>query len=250
MENILSPAQADKPDTEPMTPVQPEKAPEAVARPWMEKLSDPALKSSKSLSKFTSEEALAKSYIELEGKLGKSVSMPGQDASPEDWAKFYERVGRKIPKSADEYAIDRGKADDALVSSFKKSALEAGLSSDEAGKVFKGVLQYLDSSKAAQSESYTSRMKEADVLLRKEYGPQYESKLKDARSAFDMLFDDQTRADIAESGLANNPRFIKVLAELGPQLNGDYFLRASGKEAPKADPLAWMDKKYGSGSAR
>lgn len=249
---ILGPAPADKPAVDPDAGIlggkEPGQAPAPetpVQREWMKGLPEP-LQKSKSLTKFESIEALSKSYTELESELGKRVKIPSQDATPEDWARFYERVGR--PKSPDEYAINRGKADDALVSAFKKTAHEAGLSDAQANSVFQAVSKVLESSRASQSEAYTARMKEADMLLRKEYGPQYDSKLQDARKAFEVLFDEQTRSDIAESGLANNPRFIKVLAELGPQIRGDSFLRSSGKEPAEKNPLAWMDKKYGSGA--
>ncbi len=217
------------------------------AKEWMKGLSEPFQKS-KSLSKFDNVDALAKSYTELESELGKRVRIPSRDASPDDWAKYYERVGR--PKSPDEYAIDRGKTDDSLVRSFKSAAHEAGLTVEQAEKVFGSVRGFTDSSQKLRMEQYTARMKEADATLRREYGPQYDSRISDAKKAYDLLFDEALRADIVEAGLANNPRFIKVLAELGPQIRGDSFLKAAGPAGDsKKDPLAWMDKKYGSGSA-
>lgn len=216
-------------------------------REWMKGLSEP-LQKSKSLSKFTDVDNLAKSYVELESELGKRVRIPSQDASSDEWAKYYEKVGR--PKSPDEYAINRGKADDTFVSEFKKAAFSAGLSSSQADLIFGSVVKVTENGQRSQMEAYTARMKEADMLLRKEYGPQYESKVADARKAYEVLFDEQLRGEIAESGLANNPRFVHVLAELGPQIRGDSFLQGAGNDGQKApkDPLAWMDKKYGAGA--
>ena len=212
-------------------------------REWMKGLSEP-LQKSKGLSKFENIESLAKSYTELESELGKRVKIPSQDASPDEWAKYYERVGR--PKTADDYAIDRGKTDDALVRQFKAKAHEQGLTVNQAEKMFEVLRGATEGTQKLQVERYTERMKEADAMLRKEYGPQYDTKVADARKAYDILFDAQTKADIAESGLASNPRFIKVLAELGPQIKGDSFLQAAGKDGElKKDPLSWMDKKYG-----
>lgn len=216
-------------------------------REWMKGLTDPTLKASKSLSKFKDIEPLAKSYVELEGRLGRSITLPAQDASPEEWAKVYERLGR--PKSPDEYAINRGKADDVLASTLKKALFEMGASSAGADKVFGAVNQVLEASQRSQAEAYTARMKEADSVLRNEYGPQYDARIADAKKAYDLLFDADTRNDIAASGLAANPRFIKVLAALGPQLRGDSFLQGVGSSGSqtKKDPLSWMDEKYGSG---
>ena len=225
-------------------PAQDTGSKEPQLRDWMKSLSEP-LQKSKSLSKFDNVDALAKSYTELESELGKRVRIPSQDASAEEWQKYYERVGR--PKTADDYAIDRGKTDDAIVRSFKAAAHEAGLTVAQAEKVFGSVRDVTDSGQKLRMEQYTARMKEADAMLRKEYGPQYDAKVSDARKAYDVLFDEKTKADIAESGLANNPRFIKVLAELGPQIRGDSFLKAAGSGGEdNKNPLAWMDKKYGS----
>ena len=210
---------------------------------WMKELPE-SLQQSKTLAKFNDWKDIAKSYVELEKKHGGSVQIPGSDASQEDWAKFYDRVGR--PKSPDEYAIDRGKADDGLVKAFKKAAHEAGLSSTQADRIFKELNGFTQSSKQAETEQYTARMKEADLLLRKEYGPQYDARLADARKAYETLFDEDLRGDIAASGIASNPRFIKVLAALGPQIRGDSFLKGAGQTGPNAkNPLSWMDEKYG-----
>lgn len=212
---------------------------------WMKDLPE-SLQQSGTLAKFKSKEALAKSYIELEKKHGGSVAVPSRDASPEEWERFYDRVGR--PKTADEYAIDRGKADDTFVKAFKQAAHEAGLTVSQAEKVFGTVTKVTESQRQAAVKQYTARMKEADALLRREYGPQYDARLSDAKKAYDTLFDETLRGEIAESGLANNPRFIKVLAALGPQIRGDSFLQgANGTKGPK-DPLAWMDEKYGGGT--
>ena len=215
---------------------------------WMKDLPE-SLQKSPSLAKFKSKDSLAKSYIELEKKHGSSVTVPSRDASPEDWEKFYDRVGR--PKTADEYAIDRGKSDDAFVKAFKQAAHEAGLTVEQASKVFGTVTKVTEAQKQAAVEQYTSRMKEADAMLRKEYGPQYDSRLSDARKAYDVLFDETLRSEIAESGLANNPRFIKVLAQLGPQIRGDSFLQGAngaGKQNKEFAGLEWMDKLNGQGT--
>lgn len=237
--DILGNVQADGKQSQPDG-----KQPQAPAlREWMKGLSE-TLQKSRGLSKFDTVESLAKSYTELESEFGRRVRIPSQDASSEEWAKYFDRVGR--PKTADDYAIDRGRTDDALVRQFKAKAYEAGLTVDQAEKVFGVLRDATEGGQKLQAERYTARMKEADAMLRKEYGPQYDGKVADARKAYDILFDTQTKADIAESGLASNPRFIKVLAELGPQIKGDSFLQAAGKGGDaRKDPLSWMDEKYG-----
>jgi hypothetical protein len=199
------------------------------------------------LEKFTDQEwkaNLAKSYVELEGQLGKRISVPAQDASREEWDKLYEKVGR--PKSADEYAIEKGTMPDEFVKGFKQMAHEAGLNNQQANALFKKFAGTQQQQQQAAVEQMTAKMRDTDVLLRKEYGAQYDTKLADAKKAFGKLFDDSLKAEITNAGLANDPRFIKVLAELGGQLRDDAFIPGVGTIREKENPLAWMDKKYGS----
>jgi len=214
-------------------------------REWMKDLPE-SLRSAKTLTKFTDQEwkaNLAKSYVELEGKLGKSVAVPAQDAAQEDWDRFYEKVGR--PKSADDYAIEKGTMPDEFVKAFKAMAHESGLTTQQANALFKKFSGTQQQQQQAALEQMTAKMKATDVLLRKEYGAQYDTKLADAKKAFGKLFDDSLKAELTNAGLANDSRFIKVLAELGGQLRDDAFIPGVGTIREKEDPLAWMDKKYG-----
>lgn len=64
---------------------------------WMEGLSDD-YKNNEGLKKFTSIEALAKSYLNMESMQGSSIRMAGPDASVEDRAKVYNRVMEAMPE--------------------------------------------------------------------------------------------------------------------------------------------------------
>ena len=59
----------------------------------------------KRLTKFTNISDLAKSYAELEGKIGNSIVKPGKDATAEETSAFYEKLGR--PKDASGYSLKR-----------------------------------------------------------------------------------------------------------------------------------------------
>lgn len=213
-------------------------------REWMNDLPEP-LKATKTLTKFADKAALAKSYVELESKHSKSVEIPGKDSGPEDWARFYDKVGR--PKTADEYALDRGNAPDDVAKAFKQMAFESGLTAQQADTMFKGIMKRQSTEQQTAVEQYTARMKEADTLLRREYGPQYDSKIASAKKAFGAVFSDpELRSEVTQSGLANNPRFIKVLAELGTQISDDSFLQGGNASTESKDPLAaYFKKRFG-----
>lgn len=194
-------------------------------REWMKDLPE-ALRGSKSLRKFSDQswkENLAKSYAELESKLGGMVNIPTAKDPQETWDKFYERVGRL--KAPDGYAIKWSFVDEAVAS--RVSAALAKRQQEDA-------------------EAYTAKVKEADMALRKEYGAQYEERLALASKAYDAIFDQAAKEAIAKAGLNNNPVFIKAMAVIGEQVKGDGFLKGAGSAGDKEDPLSWMDKKYAS----
>jgi len=201
-----------------------------VVREWMKGLAEP-LKASKSLSKFTSPEEAFKAYVELEGKLGRSVEVPPADASPEEKAKFYDRVGR--PKTPDEYAIVKGSMDDSFVKGFKAKAHAAGLRPEQADELFGYIKADRESRDASAVEQYTARVKEADLILRKQYGPDYETNLKSAEKAFVGAFPEALRAQLKKDGYSANPDFINVLVGLGQQLGEDSMILSAHDREPR-----------------
>jgi hypothetical protein len=74
------------------------KAPNAEATGWRDTLPDD-LKGW--AEKFDSPATALKSHRELEKKLGKSVTLPGKDATPEEVQAFHKKLG--VPDSAAEY---------------------------------------------------------------------------------------------------------------------------------------------------
>lgn len=215
-----------------------------VEREWMKDLPEP-LKGSKSLTKFADKAALAKAYTELEGKLGRSIELPPSDASPEDRAKFFERLGR--PKAPEEYAIAKGKADDTLVAMFRKKAYEKGLTADQAKELFDVFNADAETREATALAQYTERIKLADYELRKEHGAAYDQVVASAKRAFGALYSESLQAQLRKDGYSANPDFINSLARIGRQLSDDSLLRGvNGVEAKPLDPLqAAMAKKFG-----
>lgn len=201
-----------------------------VVREWMKGLPEP-LKASKSLAKFTSPEEAFKAYTELEGKLGRSVEIPPADASPEEKAKFYDRVGR--PKSPDEYAIIKGTMDDAFVKAYKAKAHAAGLTAAQADELFGLYKSDKETREKAAVEQYTERAKEADLILRKQYGSRYDANLKSAEKAFAGAFPEALRAQLKKDGYAVNPDFINVLVSLGEQLGEDSLILSAHDKEPR-----------------
>jgi len=85
--------------------------------------------------------SVAKSYRELERKMGSALHLPGADASDEDWEKYNKRV---TPESHEDYPSVDGDAPDttkALIDSLKAAAKEAGVHTRGWGKLTKAAVE-------------------------------------------------------------------------------------------------------------
>jgi hypothetical protein len=74
------------------------------------------------------------SYRQAESRLGQTLSVPGKDASAEDWNKLYDRLGRPAQPTDYELKVDRSALpaempyDETFAVEFRNWAHEAGLS--------------------------------------------------------------------------------------------------------------------------
>ena len=71
------------------------------------------LRSNPTLTKFKDVPSLAKSYVELQGALGKDrIALPGKDAKPEEWDAVYAKLGR--PETVAGYELAEWKPPEGL----------------------------------------------------------------------------------------------------------------------------------------
>lgn len=211
-------------------------------REWMKDLPGP-LQESKSLRKFAEKADLAKSYVELEGKLGKSVSIPDQSASQEDWGKFFSRTGR--PDTPEGYEIPSGKLDASFEAVFRQRALAAGMNKAQAKVLYEGLVQHSDSQKAAAALSREQAEIEAQGSLKAAFGSNLDTVLAKANKAFESLFPQGFRTRVAQRGLSKDVDFIRALADIADQMGEDKLVPGSfERKQNEPDPYEWMRKRY------
>lgn len=182
------------------------------------------LRTKDTFSKFKDVPSLAKSYMELEQHLGKSTVLPGEDAKPEDYDAFFKKWGR--PDKFDEYKfpekLPEGMAiDEKFGGSVKALAHDLGLNKKQFDKLVKwGVEQSVGMSQLKQQQA-----EEGMKSLKTEWGFSYDNNIEKAHRALALLvnFDDKHPMVkiIDETGLGDNPAFIKFLVELGDRFGED-----------------------------
>lgn len=89
---------------------------------------------------YKSMQDIASAALNAESLIGKSVQLPGADAKPEDWNKFYGRIGRPEKSDGYEFKLPDGVPkempyDGEFASAFKPVAHQLGLTAKQAAGV-------------------------------------------------------------------------------------------------------------------
>lgn len=189
----------------------------------------------KSLEKFTSQEALAASYLNLERTLGmEKVPRPKGEFDPSnpDWQAFLDAAGR--PKEPTEYKFGEVKMpegltyDGGLEDKFRSVFHTAGLNPKQAELM-------RDAFVAHQVEAYQASMTEIEndtaarrEAMKKELGTAYDGYVNAATVAQKEFLPETLLAKIEAAGLAKDPDWTMALGKIGKAMIGEDKLKAAG----------------------
>ena len=198
---------------------------------WRDPIEDEELR--KYAEKFTSPIEPLKSARELQQKLSKSVVIPGKDATDDEVAAFYKRLGR--PDSADKYQIFRpegmsdGDVDDAWRSREKSVSEMAHASGWTQAQVDDGVKWFYAETAAIEEATQiadTKAREAAKAQLDKEWGDDAETNIEYANRAAKAFggeefveFLQEKEADGVQLG--NHPAYLRAFAEIGRRMGED-----------------------------
>lgn len=186
---------------------------------WLSSI-DEGLRENPSLQNIKDINNLAKVYVDTKSKVGSMISIPGEEATQEDWGKIFDKLGR--PETADGYEVSLGEdAPDEVqetISQFKAKAHEFGLSKAQAENMFKWYNETEQALSGKTQEAYNAKLAEAKESLQKEWGDKFEEKMNQANAAathYGLL------QELGETGLINSPKIAKILADIGANLSED-----------------------------
>lgn len=184
-------------------------------------------------SKFTSPAAALKSYKELESRLGKSVSLPGKDATPEEIAAFRKRA-LGVPDSADGYEIKLPEGleltDDlqSSLTAFKERMHAAGASPAVVQEAVAFELETAQRLDEARKADMAKRAEEAISTLKSEWrGADYERNVELAKRAVKTFDGDGEFAKFLETAevdgirAGDHPQFLKLFAKVARGMTED-----------------------------
>lgn len=220
---------------EPETDAQPDTGEEISGTGWREDLPED-LRDHPALGGFENIDALAREHVHLQKLIGrKGILPPGEDANEEDYARYYDALGRPSdPSGYDLSNIERPDDlpwSDAVESEMLSRMHAAGLTNEQARRLVQDYVELQAGTwselQGSQSRALESAMRE----LRSEWGPDFDAKLDVANRAFALAFGDRSedarQLQLADgSFLGDHPHMVRAFAALGANMSEAEFVDA------------------------
>jgi hypothetical protein len=187
---------------------------------WREGLS---IEEIQKLSRFKDPKAVAKSYLELEKRLGSAVSVPGENAKPEEIRAFLSKLG--VPEKADGYELKTPAEEDGWSKEVEGQArdrfLKAGLTPKQAQEMINLHVELVEKGAQALNDG----AKQAESQLKSEWGSGFKRNWGFAMAALEEYFGADGISELSRNPLGNSVSFLKGLARLGADLNDAGYVR-------------------------
>lgn len=223
----------------PATPDTPPPATNTQAS-WLDSLPDD-IKKDPSLQMFKEPSALAKSWVNAQKMIGaKAVQIPGDNATDEEVAAFYNKLGR--PESADKYEIklpDGKVLDDGFAKGLKETAHKAGLNPKQLQNLvnwYEG--QTAELQKAHEAQAVQKLKNDLDAYKEKLGGDdKFKAQIDKARMAVQAVAGDEFKAFLKETGLGSRPEAIEFFAKIAGMMSEDKLRDGTGVPFNNEDPV-------------
>lgn len=179
------------------------------------------------LNIFTSQDAFIKAVLADRKDNGVAIKLPGENATEEDWGKFYDKLGR--PASSNDYDLSKDIPEgldfnEEFYNEFTKEIYTAGLSKKQATQIYnwynnKSAEMAKDIDAKIQA-SYKKSVDDAVASLKKEWGTDYQQNLDSAVAMANKFLSPATKQYLNATKLGNNPLLIKDFYNLSKQVSG------------------------------
>lgn len=211
---------------------------------WRAQLPDD-LKENDSLTRFEKIGDLGREYIALKGKLDNSIQLLTEDATDEERAEFFNRLGR--PETADDYSIERPELledlpyNEALEREFREEAHRLGLSDEQARGLFEWYHNNMASAHGEFSAIRERNHRDAVETMKRYWGSKFDENIEVSKRAVNEYGGDELKQLLDESGLGDHPAMIQAFFKIGRAIMNDRFVEGTPSKEPKVNIL---DKIY------
>jgi hypothetical protein len=228
-------------------PATPEVTPTPASTPgWVAQLPSD-LKADESFTKFSTLGDFAKDYketrgklVELDGRVSKMIPRLPEKPTPEDLTAFRGAMG--IPETPDKYDLKRvewpaamGQYPEQVETSFKEFAHQHNMTPDQVQASYDWYMGNVLNAGADMEKVAERRKADCVAELQKAWGDDYVAKSEEATRAFWFYADPEDVAFFENSGLGDNPRFIRMFHRIFLQTANDRMTRDARPPTPRGE---------------
>jgi hypothetical protein len=222
------------------TPPLAESAPPPATPAWMAQLPDD-LKRDPGFTKFPTIGELGKAYKALEGKIGKTLALPGKDATPEEKAAFRKALG--VPDKPSDYKLgdlklpEKFTLNKARQAELLKIAHVVGMNQQQTEMIHKMFALGEVEAATASLRAVRATQQEAEAELKAEYGADLTGAMNYMRRGLDRFVSkaaglkedeiSEVMSLIDKTGLGNHKGFLKVWVAIGKATGDHAFVQGS-----------------------
>jgi len=201
---------------------------------WTDTLPD-NIKAHPVFAKYQSPNEALAAFVDVQKLIGpEKIIMPSKEADENEWnERVFDRLGR--PKESKDYALPTDleipegfPVREQLVQGFRDQAHKLGI----LPKQFEGMYKWFMNENIAQfnsaKEGIVTAKNEATSKLRTEWGAAFDQNVALGEKVLNTFGDEETTLFLRESGLNNNPAFVKFLSKVGKSFSEDQL---TGKPA-------------------
>lgn len=216
---------------------------------WRKQLT-PELQRNKSLDKFDGESPISKlaaGYIEAEGRLGKSILVPGEDATDEERSDFLAKIRGVETKSDYELPdVDVPEVAKSLIGdadAFRERAFAMGWTKEQAAAQFQHEADILNRSLEMGQKVLAKKATDAKAELQAAWpGDDYEQNMTIAERAMKRFLSPDRVEELKAQGRGNDPNTWRDWHAVGKMLSDGTLGAGQGgsntQDAGMAFPLA------------
>lgn len=192
---------------------------------WFEQIPE-ELRKEPSLQSFRNKTVsdIVRSYVEGQKLVGGSIRLPRDDAKPEEWDRFYEKLGR--PKTPEEYKIEKPAVipegiewNEDKAKEFQSTAHALGLNKNQVAKLVNWytdrIGRDMQSYRQKEAEKIEFGKSEAEKEMQKEWGPDYQRRVTVAKRGLRAMGDKNLIELLDTTGIGNHPSFLRLFYSLG-----------------------------------
>lgn len=173
--------------------------------------------------------ATVESYRNLEKLHGvppeQIIKLPKDGASPEEWTKVWERLGR--PADASEYKIPTSEDGDTRFGDWARGVFhELGIPKSMADKLSEKYMEFSQSMVSKQSEDYSATIAAQTSELKKEWGMAFDQNVNTAKAAVRGLGIDAATIDALEKSMGFS-KVMQLFHSIGEKTGEGSFISGS-----------------------